>query len=198
MVYHSADSQLYPSTFSDIVQALWSFIPHRIVYLARYLPTREYSRFRYTLQVISEVSKRLIREKGRNLVASDTSAKDVMNVLVRANHSENPRTRLDGEEMASQMAVFMLAGHETTSHSITWMLYELARHPEIQDKLRAEIAEKREEINQRGELDFTMDDLENMPYVQAIVKVSVWTVFEVIRFIHMSSWFPNALATVSD
>lgn len=73
--------------------------------------------------------------------------------------------------MVSQMAAFTLAGHETTANTVTWLLWELTNHVGIQDQLRAEIAQKRQEIHERGDIDFTMDDLEAMPLLQAVVKV---------------------------
>ena len=91
---------------------------------------------------------------------------------MRANASENPKSKLTEEEMVSQMAALTLAGHETTASTITWLLWELAKHPEFQQKLRDEISQKRVEINARGDADFTMDDLESMEYLQAAIKVS--------------------------
>jgi hypothetical protein len=65
----------------------------------------------------------------------------------------------------------MLAGHETTSNTLSWALFELTRHPDIQDKLRAEIREK---ITEKGSNVFNERDFESMPYLTAVVKVS-WT-----------------------
>ena len=90
---------------------------------------------------------------------------------VRANASEDPRNKLTDEEMISQMSSLTIAGHETTSSTVTWMLFELARHPEYQDKMRAEIAQKRADIAARGDTDFMMDDLESLEYLQAAIKV---------------------------
>ena len=92
-------------------------------------------------------------------------------LVVRANASEDPRSKLNDEEMVSQMAALTLAGHETTANTIAWMLLELARHPDYQDKMRAEIAHKRAEVAARGDADFTMEDLESMEYLQAVIKV---------------------------
>ena len=47
--------------------------------------------------------------------------------------------------MVAQMSALTLAGHETTANTVTWVLYELARHPDHQAKLRGEIARKRRE-----------------------------------------------------
>ena len=73
--------------------------------------------------------------------------------------------------MIAQMNALTIAGHETTSNTITWLLWELAKHPEFQDKLRAEIAEKRSEVAVRGDQDFSMEDLESMKYLQAALVV---------------------------
>ncbi|EKM52320.1 uncharacterized protein PHACADRAFT_260638 [Phanerochaete carnosa HHB-10118-sp] len=165
-----SDSVMYPSAWNAIFQTLWNFTPDWMLYYVRHVPTREYVRFKHTLQIINGVSKELIDQKSEDLLDGDKSNKDVMSILVRANASENPKSKLSEEEMVSQMAALTLAGHETTANTITWLLWELAKHPEYQQKLRDEIALKRAEINARGDVDFTMDDLESMEYLQAALK----------------------------
>ncbi|MDU8929763.1 cytochrome P450 [Alisedimentitalea sp. MJ-SS2] len=44
----------------------------------------------------------------------------------------------DTEEMVDQVAIFFLAGHETSASALAWSLYLLAMHPEWQDKLAVE------------------------------------------------------------
>ena len=34
---------------------------------------------------------------------------------------------------------FIFAGHDTTANTLTWCCYELARHPEVQQRLQAEL-----------------------------------------------------------
>lgn len=89
--------------------------------------------------------------------------------------SENPSLQLSKYEMVSQMAALTIAGHETTANTITWLLWELSKAPHFQDKLREEIRQKREEIAARdGEgADFRMEDLESMPFLQALLKVTL-------------------------
>ena len=43
--------------------------------------------------------------------------------------------------MESQSLVFLLAGFETTSTTLGYMSYQLALHPDVQDKLRKEVDE---------------------------------------------------------
>jgi cytochrome P450 len=37
--------------------------------------------------------------------------------------------------MVDQVAIFFLAGHETSASAIGWALYLLAAHPEWQDRI---------------------------------------------------------------
>lgn len=68
----------------------------------------------------------------------------------------------------------MITGHEPTSNTISWTLLELAKRPEIQHRLRAEIRQMETKIRVRGDREFTADDMESMPYLVAITKVSVF------------------------
>lgn len=44
----------------------------------------------------------------------------------------------DADEMVDQVAIFFLAGHETSASTLAWTLYLLATHPEWQEQLAAE------------------------------------------------------------
>jgi len=46
--------------------------------------------------------------------------------------------RFDTEEMVDQVAIFFLAGHETSASALAWALYLMATHPEWQERLAEE------------------------------------------------------------
>jgi len=50
-------------------------------------------------------------------------------------------------------------------------LYELAKHPEVQARLREEILETRKKIKALGETEFATNDFDAMPYTIAVMKV---------------------------
>jgi cytochrome P450 len=52
------------------------------------------------------------------------------------------------------------------------VLLELARHPEVQARLRKEIRETEAAIHARAGSDFTASDFDGMPYLNAVLKVS--------------------------
>ena len=58
-----------------------------------------------------------------------------------------------------------------TKSQLTFALWELARSREVQEKLRTEVNEAWEKVKARGDSEFVANDLENMPYLVAVVKV---------------------------
>ena len=61
------------------------------------------------------------------------------------------------EEMVDQVAIFFLAGHETSASALGWALYLLATHPEAQERVAAEALGLRPEFAIMGTLRFTRD-----------------------------------------
>ena len=60
-------------------------------------------------------------------------------------------------EMVDQVAIFFLAGHETSASALSWALYLLATHPEAQDRVAAEAAGLSPVFGTLGSLRFTRD-----------------------------------------
>lgn len=65
----------------------------------------------------------------------------------------------------------LLAGHDTTAFSVTWLLWELAKHPEYQAKVREELAAVRAEVTARGDTEFSVADLDGLSMLLAVMKV---------------------------
>jgi len=66
----------------------------------------------------------------------------------------------------AQALTFLLAGYETTGSTLTFALYELALHPEIQQILRAEILHELSKHD--GKL--TYDGIQDMSYLDRVVS----------------------------
>ena len=90
---------------------------------------------------------------------------------VKANSSEDPKTQLSYAEMTAQMQSLTFAGHETTASTLSWMFWELAKHPEYQARMRKEIRATRTAVLARGDTRFTIDDLDSMTTVMNAIKV---------------------------
>ena len=62
----------------------------------------------------------------------------------------------------------LFAGHDTTTNSLAWCLYEIARNPKCQERIRAEISAIR--AKKGGEI-LSATDLDSMTYTLATLKV---------------------------
>ncbi len=70
-------------------------------------------------------------------IAAGTAPNDLATKIMT---TKDPETG-DGfttDEMVDQVAIFFLAGHETSASALAWALYLMALYPEWQDKLAAE------------------------------------------------------------
>jgi cytochrome P450 len=67
--------------------------------------------------------------------------------------------RFDGAEMVDQVAIFFLAGHETSASALAWGLHLLALYPDVQERVAAEAATlpARPAFSDLSKLAFTRD-----------------------------------------
>ncbi len=65
--------------------------------------------------------------------------------------------RFATEEMVDQVAIFFLAGHETSALALGWSLYLLATHPEVQERVAVEAAGMEPVFGTMGSLRYTRD-----------------------------------------
>ncbi|KAL0484659.1 cytochrome P450 [Acrasis kona] len=88
---------------------------------------------------------------------------DLLSMLVDSNLSREGG--LSDAEIMSDVFIFLIAGHETSSVTLQWLLYHLCVHPECQDKLY-------EEIKKVCAVDgtFTMSQYEDLHYLRACIQ----------------------------
>ncbi len=71
------------------------------------------------------------------------------------------------------MFTLTLAGHETTSSTLTFLFYELSRNPEYQARMREEIRSLRARVTARGGHEFTLEDVDSLTLTMNAIKVSL-------------------------
>ena len=94
--------------------------------LLRYLPHR-YLPWRWARKVMDERITNVLN-------SGDTSKVNMLKVLQNAHEGERKMSRA---ELRDEMLTLLIAGHETTGYTTSWALYEVARHPEVQEKIAA-------------------------------------------------------------
>eukprot|EP01027_Heterolobosea_sp_BB2_P010572 GEZU01015503.1.p1 GENE.GEZU01015503.1~~GEZU01015503.1.p1 ORF type:complete len:527 (-),score=124.49 GEZU01015503.1:55-1635(-) len=66
--------------------------------------------------------------------------RDILSLLLNAS-AESGNGSLSNQEILSDVFMFLLAGHETSAHTLTWAFAILAQHPDVQEKILAEVNE---------------------------------------------------------
>ncbi|KIO34086.1 hypothetical protein M407DRAFT_16999 [Tulasnella calospora MUT 4182] len=126
--------------------------------------------------IMDRVGIQLVREKRAAIVAAlggggvekkTVGGRDLLSVLIKANMATDVKDteRMSDEEVMGQISTMLIAGHETTATSITWLLYDLSRpqYQPVQTRLREELLTLTSECP-------TMEELNNLPYLDAVVR----------------------------
>ncbi|KIM36515.1 hypothetical protein M413DRAFT_449068 [Hebeloma cylindrosporum] len=171
------DSLLFPDKGTILFTCLLRFIPPDILHFVEYLPGRQVHRFRQFLSVSKQAARDGIKKRAKALSCDDQN-KDILSILVKR--------RLDEDELLSQMATIMLAGHESTAMSLSWLLYDLARNPEDQKRVRQEVSRVKA---QSANPDCLSDmDFDGMTYTNAVIR-------ETLRLHPIAFMLPRVAAT---
>jgi cytochrome P450 len=107
-------------------------------YLARFLrgPGTPWARMRRAARELDQV---VYAEIGRRR-ATGRRGEDVMSLLLDAQGEDG--SALSDRQVRDEVMTLMFAGHDTTTSTVAFMFYELARHPEVTGRLREEQQER--------------------------------------------------------
>jgi cytochrome P450 len=88
------------------------------------------------LQQASKALNRLLYAQIARQRATGERGEDVLSLLLDAEDEDG--TKLADEQVRDEMMTLLFAGHDTTTSTVAFMFYELARHPHLADDLVAE------------------------------------------------------------
>ncbi|XP_041461262.1 leukotriene-B4 omega-hydroxylase 3-like [Lytechinus variegatus] len=130
-----------------------------------------YKPWRKGINVLHEYIEKIISERreehktrGSNL--EYFKGMDLLDTVMLSKDSEGGLT---DEEIRDEANTFLLAGIDTTSSALTWLLYLLATHPEYQTKVQEEVDEL---FKDRTNREIYSDDLRNTPFLLKCIKES--------------------------
>nr|XP_044995183.1 leukotriene-B4 omega-hydroxylase 3-like [Jaculus jaculus]XP_044995185.1 leukotriene-B4 omega-hydroxylase 3-like [Jaculus jaculus]XP_044995186.1 leukotriene-B4 omega-hydroxylase 3-like [Jaculus jaculus]XP_044995187.1 leukotriene-B4 omega-hydroxylase 3-like [Jaculus jaculus] len=140
--------------------------------------TSDGRRFRKACGLVHEFTDAVVRERRRtlstqgvdNFLQAKTKAKtlDFIDVLLLAKDKDGKE--LSDEDIRAEADTFMFEGHDTTASGLSWVLYNLARHPEHQERCREEV---RELLRGRDTEEIEWDDLAQLPFLTMCIKESL-------------------------
>ncbi|CAG2061343.1 unnamed protein product [Timema podura] len=138
-------------------------------------------RYQECIQQLHRFTNKVIQEKksllaGATRVTDQSSDEDTsigkkkrrafLDLLLEASLQEGG---LSDEEIREEVDTFMFEGHDTTAAGISWTIFLLGIHPEIQVRVQREL----DEIFQGVSRAATMQDVQEMKYLEQVIKESL-------------------------
>jgi cytochrome P450 len=103
-----------------------------LIPLPFWLPTKDHRRLREIIEKFDHFVLNLIRSR-RN---SQEKRDDLIQLLINAKEDDLVMSDL---EIRDEIMTFLMAGHETITNTMSWLLIETAHHPEIGHFVRDEV-----------------------------------------------------------
>ncbi|MFC7016201.1 cytochrome P450 [Streptomyces viridiviolaceus] len=136
---------------------------------AERLPLPFNRRFTAARDAVRATVERAVAE----LEASGQDTGDMLSLLLRTTDEETGRP-LTGHQISSEILTLAVAGTETTASVLSWVLYELARHPDIERRVLAELDAV------LGGRPVTFEDLPRLAFLNRVIR-------ETLR-LHHTGW----------
>lgn len=127
----------------------------------------------FTMKVIEKRKKELLEgfSAGEGTVTASSEngnikkRKTFLDILLE--HSFLNKGSLSDADIREEVDTFMFEGHDTTSTGISWALYLIGLHPEVQKKLQNELDSV---LGSAYDEDITQEHLKEMPYFDRVLK----------------------------
>ena len=123
----------------------------------RWLPTPARRRAR--------AARATLRRFGGDIVAQCRNDPDrdapLVQALIAATDPVTGKS-LSDNDICNELIIFLIAGHDTTATAVAYSLWALGRHPEMQDRVRAE-------VDAIGDRELTPDDVPQLGYTVQVL-----------------------------
>ncbi|KAJ8487232.1 hypothetical protein ONZ51_g4301 [Trametes cubensis] len=176
-----AYKDMFETAISQQKGSLWDLLALYFPILDKIWPGERYLVVKRSHEVINRVAGRLIQEKKRKIEEAEKSGsvyagKDLLSALLKSNIAIDlpPDQRISDEDILNNINTFLFAGSDTSSLTVTWLLYLLAKYPDVQERLRTELrsvtpAVPLESLTQ-DEIASLYAAIAELPYLENVLK----------------------------
>ncbi|CAI9095430.1 OLC1v1031384C1 [Oldenlandia corymbosa var. corymbosa] len=102
--------------------------------------------------------------------------KNLLSLMIEIQDDEG--NKLSDEDIIDLMIIFLMAGHETSAHAITWAIIFLQENPQILEKAKGE-QEKIVQNRSSSSKDLSYNEVKQMKYLQKVI-------IETLRLVNLS------------
>ena len=141
--------------------------------------TPNYKKQKKCLKVLHEFTDSVIIARRDELLKQEAYPKEnvdtesterrlvLLDVLLQSTIDDKP---LSNREIREEVDTFIFAGHDTTTSGVAFCLYNLAKHPEVQDKVYREI---KSIFGDDTDKPIKQTDLAKLNYLDLVIKESL-------------------------
>lgn len=130
--------------------------------ILEWFPRPENIRYKNAIQQLDKSVYSIINQRR----SSGTNPGDLLSMLMEA-RDEDDNTQMSDKQLRDELITLIIAGHETTSNTLSWTWMLLAQYPEVRTKLLEEIDTVLEGRTP------TVADLPRLRYADLVIKESM-------------------------
>jgi cytochrome P450 len=135
---------------------------HQPVRLPDSIPTPWNRHARKSMDLLNKIVLEIIAERRRS-----ESKDDLLSMLIDARDEETGES-MDNQQVRDEVMTIFLAGNETSSNALSWMLYLLSQNPAEEAKMIAEIDTKL-----AAGVQVSFSTMGEFPYVKQVIEESM-------------------------
>jgi cytochrome P450 len=120
--------QSLEKAFEYIARSLWlSWLPDRLI--------PGHRQYQQSIEALNKIVYRLLDERRK----SSQDYGDLLTMLLQVRDEETGEGMTD-KQVRDEVLTIFIAGHETTATTMSWIWHLIAQHPEVEQRLHAELA----------------------------------------------------------
>ncbi|KAB8203514.1 cytochrome P450 [Aspergillus parasiticus] len=123
------------------------------------LPTRENKKYWSDISLLRTLSQELVDARRNNPI----DKKDLLNALILGQDLQTGQ-HLSDDSIINNMITFLVAGHETTSATLTFLFYYFLKNPHAYQRAQEEVD------TVVGQRKIIVEDLSKLPYIAASLR----------------------------
>ncbi|KAJ4258714.1 hypothetical protein NW762_007798 [Fusarium torreyae] len=155
----------YKEELHPFIEAMGDFLTEsgnrnrRPAFAPNFLYRAANEKFYADINLMKQVADEVVAARKQN----PSDRKDLLAAML---DGVDPQTgeKLSDENITNQLITFLIAGHETTSGTLSFAFYQLLKHPECYNKVQKEV----DEVVGRGPV--TVEHLTKLPYISAVLR----------------------------
>ncbi|KAI1411629.1 bifunctional P-450:NADPH-P450 reductase [Hypoxylon sp. FL1857] len=116
--------------------------------------------FQHHINVLRETAETVLKER---MADPTNERKDLLTAMLKGRDSLTGQ-KMSDDSIIDNLITFLVAGHETTSGTLSYAMYRLLKNPEAYRKVQQEV----DEVIGKGPI--TVQHMQKLPYISAVLR----------------------------